>query len=217
MPQFLPDVLDACRPPQKPLHSPDATIERATDKRAKCAIVRGTQRVDFAPVSRDDRKRIIPCETIEKILHHGLRQEWQIARGDEDMIEPRGGETGFDASEWSLPTRPLADDVPDALEPDAASSDYQHFVTAACEPVQYVLDQGHPTNLDGELIASHPAATATGEDHTRGTVAQGAALAVAPSLKSMTLWRSILTRSMLLTVPERRARRFARARSTAAE
>ena len=173
--------------------------------------------MDPAPVSRDNRHRTISSDTLEKVFHHPLRQERQIARGDEDVVEPRGGEAGFHAGERSLPTRPLAGDVPDALQPDASFSDHQYFVAAACELIQYALDQGHPTNLDEELLAPHPAATATGEDHTRGTVAQGVALEVAPSLKSMTLRRSILTRSMLPTLPERRARRFARARSTAAE
>ena len=130
------------------MHGPDTAVESGADERTQCTVVRGTQRVDFAPVSRDDRQRIIPSETIEKVLHRGLRQERQISRGDEDAIEPRGAEAGFDAGEWSLPTRPLAGDVPDAIEPDAAYSYYQHLVAAACERIQYVLDQGRPTHLD---------------------------------------------------------------------
>lgn len=168
-------------------------------------------------VSRDHRRSILSCEALQQVSHQTLGQKRHIARGDEDVVEPSGCEAGFDASERSLSTGTLTSDIPDALEPEVAASDDQHFVAAARERVLYVLDQGHSTNLDGELLAPHPAAAATGEDHTRGTMAQEAALAVAPTLKSRTLWRSILTRSMLPALPERLARRFASARSTAAE
>ena len=129
--QLLPNVLDPGRPLQKPMHRPYAAVESATDKRAQRPIVRGAQWVGSTPVSRDHRHGIPSFETLQKISHHAPRQEGHITCGDEYVVEPRGGEAGFDASERSLSTRPLASDVPGALKPEVAAPDDEHFVAVA--------------------------------------------------------------------------------------
>src|SRR5215207_5648051 len=105
--------------------------------------------------------------------------------------------------------------VSDFCQADSFTSNDENFLARSREGVLDVFDQGQAADLEGQLLTAHPAALATGEDHPRSRVAQEAILAVAACLVLTTFWRSIPTRSVLSALLERRARRFARARSTA--
>ena len=164
---------------------------------------------------RDHRHNTTSTEALQQIDHQFLRQERHITRGDEGVIVHRGGEAGFDTSQGSLPAGPLVGYVSDFCQADGFTSNDENFLAGGREGVPDVFDQGQAADLEGQLLTAHPAAMATGEDHPRGRVAQEAILAVAACLVLRTFWRSIPTRSVLSALPERRARRFARARSTA--
>lgn len=213
--QLLPGVLDPIDPFQERVHGQYPPVEGSSDSWQQCAGVGGAERVGPAPESRNYRRNAGRFEALEKIPHQAPGQKRHVTGGDENMIEARGGEAGFDAGEGTQSTGSFARYVRGSVQPDAATPDDKDFVAAAGARVLYVFDQGQPISLDGELLATPPAATATGKDHTRGLAAQETALAVAPSLKPRIFWRSILTRSRLPALPERRARRFASARSTA--
>lgn len=167
------------------------------------------------PVPGDYRPNAISAETLQQRTHQCRRQERHITSGDEGVLVLRVGETSFDASEGSLPAWPLVGYAPDSFQANSRISNDQDFLAGGREGVPDVFDQGQATDLEGQLLAAHPAALATGEDHPRCRVAQEAILAAAVCLVLTTFWRSISTRSVLSALLELRARRFARARSTA--
>lgn len=215
-PQLLPGVLNPIDPFQERVHGQYPPVEGRPYSWQQCAGVGGAERVGSAPESRDYRRNAGRFEALEKIPHQAPGQKRHVTGGDENVIEARGGEAGFDAGEGPQSTGSFVRYVLGSVQPNAATPGDKNFVAAAGERVLYMFDQGQSIYLDGELLAPHPTATATGKDHARSLAAQETALAVAPSLKPRIFWRIILTRSRLPALPERRARRFASARSTAA-
>jgi hypothetical protein len=99
----------------------------------------------------------------------------------------RCGETCFDAGQGSLPAGPLVGYVAGFFQADRFTADDQDFLAGARKGVPDVFDQGHAADLEEQLLAAHPAALATGEDHPRGRVPQETILAAPACLTSRTL------------------------------
>ena len=115
-----------------------------------------------APESRDYCRTAGRFEALEKIPHHAPGQKRHVTGCDENVVEARSGESGFDAGEGAQSTGSFVGYVRGSVQPNAATPGDKDFVTAAGEHVPYVFDQGQSIYLDGELLAPHPTATATG-------------------------------------------------------
>ncbi len=171
------------------------------------------------PVTRHDSGDVARFETLEQIANQVRREERHIARSNEDEPVPRGSETGLHAGERSQAAATFVGDPAYLSEPRGfpTTSHHDDLRASSRKRVTDAVEQRHPTHLQEKLVAAHPAALSPGENHPRrlGPETQGVVCGAAPALRFEIFCRSARMRSSRAGV-ERRARRLARARSTAA-